>query len=85
MTIQKAVLQVDFLYDTRDYGYDPVDHMDLIQLASEALDGAMSMMMTEVSRQSLTKEELITECDRHGTEPDFFLGNNPYNDLLIET
>mgnify|MGYP001766937626 CR=1 FL=1 len=47
--------------------------MDLPQIIEEATTGEFSMIWASTETKLLTEEELVSECERQGSDPGFFL------------
>jgi len=67
----KTVLEVTVLSE----GYVGKEGYDLAVIANEIIYGSCSGKIEEKEVKTLTKRELIKECEDQGTDPAFFLGD----------
>ena len=73
MKYHKTVFRVEVLSPDEDECDVPI--MSLGQIAEAIVDGDCSGLVECESCEELSKFRLCEECDRHGTAPEFFLGN----------
>ena len=70
----KTILKVEVLSENSD-----VANLDIDEIAWAITDGDCSGLVTVEEVKQLSEEELVAECDKQGTDPAFFLGDE-YND-----
>ena len=70
----KTILKVEVLSEDCD-----VSSLGLDAINYAITDGDCSGLVTVEEVKQLSEEELVAECDKQGTDPAFFLGDE-YND-----
>jgi hypothetical protein len=68
MAFYKTVIQVEVLTE------DPYGWNRLGEVAHDIMFGHASGLVSEVSREEITEEQLVEECAKHATDPTFFTG-----------
>ena len=75
MKFYKTVVTIEILHDETTPTILGLDHA-----AYEIFEGGSSGLIDIGRAEGLTREQLITECEKHGTDPDFFLGFEEENE-----
>jgi len=74
MKFYKTTIVMEVLSDSLGI---PVPEMEILDLAEQVVEGFgyMDTRWDVTEHKEITKEQLIKECEKQGTDPAFFLGD----------